>query len=65
MDLKAWINTVLSAAACGAIATLSQVSLDPNNINWKHTGSVALTGALIGIVQHFRAAPGTVSMPKC
>ena len=29
-----------------------------------HTGTTFAAGALIGVVQHFRAAPGTVSIPS-
>ena len=64
MNVKNILNTVLSAAACGGIAAVALLPLDPLHFDWHRTAVVFGAGAVIGVVQHFRTPPGSVSIPK-
>lgn len=52
-----WVNAVASAAIGGAAMAFCQVFADPSHVDIKHTGTVALAGALWGIANHFRQPP--------
>lgn len=64
MTLKSYVNAIVSAGLSGGVAALTQLTFRSFDIDWKHTGTTFAAGALIGVVQHFRAAPGTVSIPS-
>jgi hypothetical protein len=64
MSRKAYANAVISAGMAGGIAALAQLSTTRFDLDWRHTGITFAVGSLVGIIQHFRAAPGTYSIPK-
>lgn len=56
-QLKNAANAAFSAALSGAVLALFQIGIDPNHMDWKHTGSVALGGAVMGLINHYRTPP--------
>jgi hypothetical protein len=63
MNWKSAFNAVFSAAFMGAVTAIGTLTL-VQPINWHLVETTAAIGALTGLVQHFRASPGTVSIPK-
>lgn len=63
MSTKDYLNTIISAGIAGGIAAVAEMSTNGFQIDWKKTGSTFAAGALVGIVQHFRSRPGTISIP--
>ena len=60
--MKAWINGVVSAAISGAATGASVVAIDPDHFNpltggLSKLGVMALTGALVGTINHIRQSP--------
>lgn len=64
MNLKDYLNTILTAGISGGIAALAQSGFNGFQVDWRHTGSTFAAGALLAVINHYRTPPGTTAIPK-
>lgn len=52
-----WMNTILTAAAGGAVSTIGSAMAGTDSVNWHHIGIAGSIGALISVANLFRQSP--------
>ena len=57
------LEGVLVAGLGGAVTTVAQYITDPGHFELKHTGPMALAGAVTGIAAWIRQSPTTPASP--